>query len=182
MLSLIRKIKIKQAFKNNKRKHTFHRLESMKSVLILFHLQDIGDILNVVVDLQKLNIEVALWTLKDIEVIKTRKKDIDSAKSVARFRILEEKDFSKINILSAKVKKEFAELDYDTLIDFSYEKGGDIIYFDYLLAINKAEFCVGCREVGVKNVYDLTVLREKEQKIPLVFDQMKLFLHNICHQ
>ena len=67
MIEFIGKKWVSYAFKNNKRKHVFHNLTTMKSVLILFHFKDWMQIQLVAKDLERLGKKVFLWTVESTE-------------------------------------------------------------------------------------------------------------------
>lgn len=171
MMKFLGKKMVSYAFKNNKRKHAFHNLNTMKSVLILFHFKDWMQIQLVAKDLERSGKQVFLWT------VESREDSLVDMKIPLLMRILKSEDFSKITLLKSKAQREFKSLKYDTLIDFCKEDGEGIDYLRYLLAINTAEFCIGNRRNN--EVYDLTVIQEKDKGVLETFGQMKKYLNNI---
>lgn len=172
IFNYIRNKRINTAFKKNKRKHFFHNLRTMERVLILFHHKDWMQIQLVANDLTKNGKEVILWTVESLD------DNIAGIKIPLAMRKLNKEDFSKIGYLKPKVIKEFKELKYDTLFDFTQEDGDGIEYLSFLLAINQAQFCIGRRE-HLPRVYDLTILQAKGKSILETFGQMKVYLQNI---
>ncbi len=171
MIEFIGKKWVSYAFKNNKRKHVFHNLQTMKSVLILFHFKDWMQIQLVAKDLERLGKKVFLWTVESTEESEV------AIRIPLVMRVLTKEDFSKVNIIKSKTEKEFKNLKYDTLIDFCKDDGEGIDCLKYLLAINNAEFCIGNR--SNKEAYDLTVIQEENKGVLETFGQMKMYLNNI---
>ena len=177
MLNFIRREKIKRAFNENSRKHAFRSLASMNGVLILFHAKDFPEVLKVANNLQKLGKKVMLWTVSESNIKESKyKEELSEAISV---KILQKEDLSAYKVLKANIEFEFQKLKYNTLIDFTKERGEGLEYLSYLLAINNAEFCIGTRRIEGKRIYDLVILPEKGQEISKLFDKMKLLLLSI---
>lgn len=172
MFDFIRTQRVNFAFKKNKRKRAFHNLQTMESVLILFHHVDWMQIQLVANDLERMGKKVILWTVQSTD---------DSTVNIRIpmvMRVLSEEDYSKSTGLKSKVEKEFKSLKYDTLIDFCKDGGDGIQYLSYLLAINNAEFCIGNRVHQTKS-YDLTVVQKEGKGVLETFGQMKMYLQNI---
>lgn len=163
---------INNAFKNNKRKHAFHNLKTMESVLILFHHKDWMQIQLVAKDLERCGKKVSLWT------VESEDETVINIRIPLVMRKLNKRDFSKFGLLKSSTIKEFKNLKYDTLIDFCQEDGEGINYLTYLLAINDAQFCIGNRRKE-KNIYDLTIIQAKNKGVLETFGQMKGYLNNI---
>lgn len=172
MIEFFRRLKINHAFEKNKRKHAFHSLSTMKSVLILFHLKDWMKIQLIAKDLERQGKIVHLWTVESSE------ENINGITIPLKMRILLKKELSGIAFLKSKVEKEFRDLKYDTLFDFCHKDGEGFEYLSYLLAINSAEFCIGNREHR-KGVYDLVVKQEPGVGALETYGHMKSFLQNI---
>lgn len=172
MIDFIKRKKADHALKNNRRKRTFHNLETMERVLVLFHYKDWMQIQLVAKDLERMGKKVMLWTVESLDETTV------NIKIPLTMRVLTAEDFSKISFLKSKTEDEYKGLKYDTLIDFCQDDGAGIEYLSYLLAINNAEFCLGNRS-SVENLYDMIVYQKKGKDILETFGQMKFYLQSI---
>lgn len=161
--------------KENRRKRAPRNLKDIESVLILFHLKDWLQIQLIADDLIKAGKKVFLWTVDSSE-----KKQVMKVGPPYPMRILYRHDFSFTKIIEPAIEAEFERLQYDTLIDFCYDEDSrDIIPMSYLLAINNANLCIGCRK-EMANVYDITFIQREDAKVLDSFAQIKEFLSNIA--
>lgn len=172
MIDFFGRQRTNSTFKKNKRKHAFHNLETMERVLILFHYKDWMQIQLVANDLERMGKKVLLWTVESSD------ETVINIRIPLVMRTLSKKDFSNFGLLRSKTEKEFKNLRYDTLIDFCKEDGDGIEYLTYLLAINKAEFCIGNRWQD-ERIYDFTVIQNKNKGVLETFWQMKGYLEKI---
>lgn len=177
MFSFIRSKIVSRAFRRNRRKRCFHNIQTIEKILIVFQIKDLKEIQLIANDLKKVGKSVLLWTVKDNDTIV-----IDSSFVYQGLRILEDKDLSNIVILKPKIKKEFESLEYDTLIDFTRNRDKYIECLSYLVGLNTAEFCIGCRNNMPEGVYDFTVIGKKGYNTPDLYEQIKLYLQNIKSQ
>lgn len=171
MFDFIRTQKVNFAFKRNKRKRAFRNLETMERVLILFHYADWMQVQLVANDLERMGKKVILWTAESTD------KSTINIRIPLLMKVLKKEDFSRAGILKSKVRKEFRNLEYDTLIDFCKVDGDGIEYLSYLLAMNEAEFCIGNR-IHDKRMFDLTVIQEEGKGVLETFGQVKFYLKN----
>ncbi|NDV96795.1 hypothetical protein D0T84_18050 [Dysgonomonas sp. 521] len=170
MFDFLVKWKIDSAFKKNRRNHTFRNLESMESILILFSYSDWKVIESIGRELSSYRKKVVMWTVQP-----SQKAEGDNTIFPANVRIIHPKEISMIQIVSSSVLKEFGALTYDTLIDLTTTENK---VFDYLLARNSSECCIGISKTEY-NAYDFVILREDDMDLPETFNQIKNYLNNV---
>lgn len=175
MLRTPRKKQIASALNNiQNRKHSFRRFEEMQDILILFNYEDWNEMKVIADDLEKNEKHVVLWTVKPKKKNKTQEEPIKFSDSV-QVRVLTGKEISWYSGLSQVVEKEFKNLSYDTMFDFTTYPDKNLFY---LLASNTAQFCVGIQKVDHK-IYDFVVLKEDSKSLPEAYNQIKFYLNNI---
>ncbi|MDU1891363.1 MAG: hypothetical protein E6767_11810 [Dysgonomonas sp.] len=167
MLGLGTKEKISSALKSNTRNRSFHNLDNMRKVLLLFTYKDWKEVEPIVQDLRSLRKDVQLWTYQ------TKKDEVQSLPPSAR--VITQKEVFPIVGLSSVVVEEFKSLSYDTLIDLTTED--DKVLF-YLLASNSAEFCIGIKE-SEHRIFDFSLLREDSMNLEETYGQIKFYLNNM---
>lgn len=175
MLEFYKRRKIKSALKRNNRAHAFFNFENLNSVLILFDFHDWDEVYSIAKDLDQTGQKVILWTVKQ------NKDDKIAPMMMGRnigndisLRIILPEELSFFSILKDSVLDEFKSLKYDSLIDFASEY--DYVS-NYLLANNKAKFCIGIREPEIK-IYDF-VLLQNEMNLINTYGQIKIYLKNM---
>jgi hypothetical protein len=161
--------KIDSALKKNDRERIFHRFDSMKRVLIFFALEDWNKIRNITQDLESRGKKVLLWT------IQYKQKEESQIIFPGNVRVISHKEISVLWGLSSSIVKEFKNTACDTIIDLT---DGSDKWLLYLLASNRANFCIGINEPKYK-VYDFVVLRGEESGLPETYQQIKFYLNNI---
>lgn len=169
MFEKFREYWLDRAFKTNARKHTFLNLNKMQNILILFDYEDLMEIILLGNNLEKMGKRTHLWSA--VENIKQLETQIFSKKT----RIIKPVELSNVFILKKEVYKEFSNLEYDTVIDIRQKKTQSL---EYLLARNKAVFCIGNRKHD-RNAFDFCVLQQKGKSILETYEQMKFYLQNI---
>lgn len=169
MFDFLVKWKINSAFRDNKRKHAFRNLESIKRVLVLFSYNDWPSIEPVLKNLREDGKEVVLWTCQ------TKKKADSNTLLPASVRVVDSKDLSFIHVLTPSVLDEFRSLQYDTLIDLTTTESK---VNEYLLAHNSSEFSIGTRKPNLP-FYDFMVLKSEEMNLQETYQQIKNYLSKV---
>lgn len=170
MFDFLIKKKISSAFKNNRRKHALRNMESMHDVLILFSYTDWDVVSQIAQDLEQKGKRILLWT------ICPRKKNTANPVFPLNVKVIRQDEISFFKILSSSVTDEFKRLSYDTLIDLTTTQSNA---FQYLLAQNTSEFCIGISEPDQK-IYDFILLKKENETLRETYDQIKFYLNNIC--
>ncbi len=169
MFDFLVKWKINSAFRNNRRKHAFRNLESMKSVLILFSYNDWPVIAAISKDLTANGKKVVLWTYQ------STKKTAGNTIFPANVRIIYPQEISFLQILASSVLNEFKSLEYDTLIDLTTTESS---VYEYLLANNSSEFSIGITKSD-RPYYDFLVLKTEEMNLQETYQQIKNYLSKV---
>lgn len=169
MFDFLVKWKINSAFRDNKRKHAFRNLESMKSVLILFSYNDWPAIAAISKDLTANGKKVTLWTYQ------STKKAPGNTIFPANVRIIHPQEMSLLQILAPSVLDEFKALEYDTLIDLTTTESK---VYEYLLAHNSSEFSIGIIKPD-RPFYDFLVLKTDEMNLQETYQQIKNYLSKV---
>ncbi|MFR0676902.1 DUF6913 domain-containing protein [Dysgonomonas mossii] len=169
MFDFLVKWKINSAFRDNKRKHAFRNLESMKSVLILFSYSDWPTVAAISKDLAANGKKVILWTYQ------STKKATGNTIFPANVRIIQPQEVSFFQILNSSVLDEFKALEYDTLIDLTTTESK---VYEYLLANNSSEFSIGIIKPD-RPFYDFLVLKTDEMNLQETYQQIKNYLSKV---
>lgn len=169
MFDFLVKWKINSAFRDNKRKHAFRNLESMKSVLILFSYSDWPTVAAISKDLAANGKKVILWTYQSTT------KATGSTIFPANVRIIQPQEVSLLQILNSSVLDEFKALEYDTLIDLTTTESK---VYEYLLANNSSEFSIGITKPD-RPFYDFLVLKTDEMNLQETYQQIKNYLSKV---
>lgn len=169
MFDFLVKWKINSAFRDNKRKHAFRNLESMKSVLILFSYNDWSAIDAISKDLAANGKKVILWTYQ------STKKAPGNTIFPANVRIIHPQEMSFLQILAPSVLNEFKALEYDTLIDLTTTESK---VYEYLLSNNSSEFSIGIAKPD-QPYYDFLVLKTDEMNLQETYQQIKNYLSKV---
>lgn len=169
MFDFLTKWKIDSAFKNNERTHTLKNMESMQNVLIFFSYADWKVVSQIAQDLEQKGKKVLMWT------IYPHKKEVGSTIFPMNVRVIWQSETSLFKILSKSVVDEFKSLSYDTLIDLTTTQSN---VFDYLLAQNSSDFCIGISEPQQK-IYDFILLKKENDTLRETYDQIKFYLSNV---
>lgn len=170
MFEFIVRRKINSAFKNNKRKHAFRDMESMQNILILFTHSDWPEIESIAQDLEQKGKKVILWT--SLPAIQQNQ---NAAIFTPNVRTITKKEKHLLQIIKQEVVKEFKNLTYDTLLDFTTKRSNTL---EYLLAENGSEFCIGINETE-ERIYDFILLKGDNKSLSETYNQLKNYLNNI---
>lgn len=162
--------RLRMAFKNNHRDRTFLNLEHMKEVVILFTYTDLMQVILIADHLEHQGKIVHLWTSLKNDIPFDEKKT-----SIKKTRVVKPQEISAFSILKSSVKEEFNQLKYDTLIDLTTQH---CLTSEYLLALNKAKFCIGNREHAFK-AFDFAILTERNKDIIDTYNQILFYLNKI---
>ncbi|MFV0468025.1 MAG: DUF6913 domain-containing protein [Dysgonomonas sp.] len=160
--------KIMSAQKLMKRQRTFKSFKDIKSIAILFNINDWVYIEQIVQDLKQHKKEVTAWTVKQKTenhlVLPEYVKVIDPGT-----------DTSWQQTINQNIVDLFEKQQYDTLFDFS---SSDDQILTYLLMINKSNLCIGITESQYQ-AYDFVILKENNANIFETYNQIKFYLDNM---
>lgn len=169
MFKLLRKKKIDYLIQSYDRKHSFYDFDNLGNILILFHYRDIKDVVLIYNDLKSEGKNVQLWAYAD------QKSMAIPIPAGMEIKQITSKNISRLSSISTEILTDFEALQYDTIIDLSssYEY---VLY--YLLAYNKAKFCIGIRHEDHK-LYDFVLVKEDQMSLNETYQQLKKYLNNI---
>lgn len=159
---------IDSILKRNKRIRSFLNLNEMNDILILFTYGDWDKVSLITADLERKGKNVILWT------IESSKNKIAGQTLPDKVRVLSKKESSSLKGYN-KLKKDFGNLQYDTLIDLTTE---DSIVLMSLLAENKSKFCIGIKEHNYR-LYDFVLLKDEAMDLTETYKQLTMYLDNV---
>lgn len=166
----IKDFRLDRTFKNNRRNRTFFNLENMKEVVILFTFSDLMQIILIADHLEHQGKKVHLWTEMHTDTLAENKRIL-----IKNTRAIKPSEISRFFIVKSEVKNEFDKLKYDTLIDLTTQYS---VVTEYLLALNKASFCIGNREHKYK-AFDFVILNDNSKDIVDTYNQVLFYLKKI---
>lgn len=170
MFKFLRKRKLKSAIEGNKHPHAFQTFEDINNVLILFENKHLNDVEYIVKDLLKSGKKVFLWTHN------SDKKAVSPQRQSFNLQTITGGDVSMSGSIKPDILSVFQKQQYDTVMDLTQEPEYPL---EYLLASNKAQFCVGIKRSESK-LYDFVLLKNDDMSIKDAFLQIKFYLNNMC--
>lgn len=171
MFSFLKKRKIRKSIAKRKRQHSFRNFDSIKNILILFNINDTEEIKVIAENLRREGKNIIMWTYDPAKKGKKEQKNpIPST-----IYTLNKKDISVTGNINNKKFEEFANAQYDTILDLTTK---DQYPQQYLISNSKADFIIGIRETE-HDLYDFILLKDNNMSIGESFRQIKKYLAKI---
>lgn len=172
MLDIFLKKNIVSGIKKlEKRKREFLTYENIRTILILFDYHNWSEIAPIVEDLERNGKQVILWTiLQKSDTVATQNSLPQKVKVVDLH-----KDLNWKKVLRPEVIEEFSGLNYDTLLDLSFN---DDNYTTLLRTHSSARFNIGFRELDY-DLYEFIILKDESMPLFEAYEQMKNYQEHI---
>ena len=155
---------------NKKRQRALLNFDKISKVLILFDINDWNMVSPICEDLKKNGKQVIAWT------ILPKQEHSHPIKLPKYIKVVDlHRDLDWKRVLRSEIFSEFSNLQYDTLIDLSFQ---DDNYMTSLKVRHKALFYVSFGELEYK-IYDFIIYKENDKSLLDTYEQMKIYLAHI---